>query len=202
MHYTTFPLCHWLLRGCEQRIGIGCPAFSNNVPRQVNKLHYLQHIKHILSVSVQELKNKFIVKGKRLNKLDAALNNNSTIDEDTVSEEDEAADCKENGQKPKSKVCQVFITLDIILKNIDLFSLTTLSCCPVSFQKKKIKLAKELSDIVLYCKSVHFSGFEHAKDNHAFYEMSSFKESKAFNLASTSGKHHILLTLPMCSSLL
>lgn len=64
----------------------------------------------------------------------------------------------------------------------------------VSFQKSNIKLAKQLSDIVIYCKSVHFSGFEHAKDSHAFYEMSSFKESKAFNLAETSGKQRTSLT--------
>lgn len=61
----------------------------------------------------------------------------------------------------------------------------------VSFQKSDIKLAKQLSDIVIYCKSVHFNGFEHAKDSHAFYEMSSFKESKAFNLAEASGKAHL-----------
>uniref|UniRef100_A0A4W6DBK4 Phosphoinositide phospholipase C n=1 Tax=Lates calcarifer TaxID=8187 RepID=A0A4W6DBK4_LATCA len=112
--------------------------------------------------SPEELKGKFLIKGKRLNKLDAVFTNSNTIEEDTVSEEDEAADCKENGQKAKSK-------------------------------KSKIKLAKELSDIVIYCKSVHFNGFEHAKDNQAFYEMSSFKESKAFNLAETSATafmHH------------
>ncbi|CAN9506311.1 unnamed protein product [Ophioblennius macclurei] len=112
--------------------------------------------------SPEELKGKFLIKGKRLNKLDAAFVNNSIIDEDTVSEEDEAADVKENGQKAKSK-------------------------------KTKMKLAKQLSDIVIYCKSVHFHGFEHAKDNQAFYEMSSFKESKAFNLADTSATaftHH------------
>ena len=45
-----------------------------------------------------------------------------------------------------------------------------------------------LSDIVIYCKSVHFDGFEHAKDKQGFYEMSSFKEGKAFNLAESSGK--------------
>ncbi|KAK5897835.1 hypothetical protein CgunFtcFv8_015304 [Champsocephalus gunnari] len=111
--------------------------------------------------SPEGLKGKFLIKGKRLNKLDAALNNNnSTIEEDTVSEEDEAADCKENGRKSKSK-------------------------------KSKIKLAKALSDIVVYCKSVHFSGFEHAKDCQVFYEMSSFKESKAFNLAVNSGTAYI-----------
>ncbi|XP_056289653.1 1-phosphatidylinositol 4,5-bisphosphate phosphodiesterase delta-1a isoform X2 [Pseudoliparis swirei] len=110
--------------------------------------------------SPEELKLKFLIKGKRSNKLDAALNNNSFTEEDTVSEEDEAADCKENDQKAKSK-------------------------------KSKIKLAKELSNIVIYCKSVHFNGFEHAKDTQAFYEMSSFKESKAFNLAETSATAYI-----------
>lgn len=59
---------------------------------------------------MQELKGKFLIKGKRLNKLDAIFNNNNTLEEDTVSEEDEAADCKENGQKAKPKVRQVFIT--------------------------------------------------------------------------------------------
>uniref|UniRef100_A0A3Q3AD51 Phosphoinositide phospholipase C n=1 Tax=Kryptolebias marmoratus TaxID=37003 RepID=A0A3Q3AD51_KRYMA len=112
--------------------------------------------------SPEELRGKFLVKGKRLNKLDAAFSNNNTVEEDTVSEEDEAADCKENGQKSKPK-------------------------------KSKIKLAKELSDVVIYCKSVHFNSFEHARDSQAFYEMSSFKESKAFNLADTSATafiHH------------
>lgn len=61
--------------------------------------------------------------------------------------------------------------------------------CLFLFQKSKIKLDKELSDIVIYCKSVHFNSFEHSRENQAFYEMSSFKESKAFNLAETSGKH-------------
>ncbi|MEQ2202536.1 hypothetical protein XENOCAPTIV_005653, partial [Xenoophorus captivus] len=102
-----------------------------------------------------ELKGKFLIKGKRLNKLDAMFSNNNTVEEEMVSEEDEAQDCKEKDQKAKPK-------------------------------KAKIKLAKELSDIVIYCKSVHFSGFEHSRDNQAFYEMSSFKESKALNLSETS----------------
>ncbi|XP_056868721.1 1-phosphatidylinositol 4,5-bisphosphate phosphodiesterase delta-1a isoform X1 [Takifugu flavidus] len=108
--------------------------------------------------SPEALKGRFLIKGKRLNKLDDAFNN-ILIEDGTVSEEDEAAD-SENGQKGKSK-------------------------------KSKIKLAKELSDIVIYCKSVHFSGFEHARDSQAFYEMSSFKESKAFNLADSSATAYI-----------
>jgi len=58
-------------------------------------------------LGVQELKGKFLIKGKRLNKLDAAFTNDTTVEEDTVSEEDEAADCKENGQKAKPKVGQM-----------------------------------------------------------------------------------------------
>lgn len=80
-----------------------------------------------------------------------------------MSEEDEAAESKEGkGHDQKSK--------------------------PSKSAKSKIHLAKELSDLVLYCKSVHFSGFEHAKEHQAFYEMSSFKESKAFGLAESSGE--------------
>ncbi|KTF87135.1 hypothetical protein cypCar_00041143, partial [Cyprinus carpio] len=111
----------------------------------------------------EELKGRFLIKGKRLNKLDAAFNNNATEDVDSVSEEDEAAELKEAEQKPKEK------------------------------SSKKIKLAKELSDLVIYCKSVHFSNFEHSRDNQAFYEMASFKESKAMNLAENSATafiHH------------
>ncbi|KAM6977671.1 1-phosphatidylinositol 4,5-bisphosphate phosphodiesterase delta-1a [Aplochiton taeniatus] len=111
--------------------------------------------------SPEELKGKFLIKGKRLNKLDAVFNNNNNIvEEDCVSEEDEAAETKENAQKNKSK-------------------------------KSKMKLAKGLSDLVIYCKSVHFTSFEHAKNNHNFYEMASFKESKALNLSEISANGYI-----------
>ncbi|XP_045066361.1 1-phosphatidylinositol 4,5-bisphosphate phosphodiesterase delta-1a isoform X2 [Coregonus clupeaformis] len=123
--------------------------------------------------SPQELKGRFIIKGKRLNKLDAVFSSISPGEEDDcVSEEDEAAETNNsktdsNGQKAKAK-------------------------------KSKIKLAKQLSDLVIYCKSVHFSDFEHAKHNQAFYEMSSFKESKAVNLAETAANafiHHNMTKL-------
>ncbi|XP_076868768.1 1-phosphatidylinositol 4,5-bisphosphate phosphodiesterase delta-1a isoform X1 [Brachyhypopomus gauderio] len=108
----------------------------------------------------EELKGRILVKGKRLNKLDVVFNNNSEVELDSVSEEDEAAEAKEGEQKAK---------------------------------KSKIKLAKELSDLVIYCKSVHFSGFEQSREKQAFYEMASFKEAKAKTLAETSGMafvHH------------
>ncbi|KAI7792763.1 1-phosphatidylinositol 4,5-bisphosphate phosphodiesterase delta-1a isoform X2 [Triplophysa rosa] len=109
----------------------------------------------------EELKGRFLIKGKRLNKLAASFNNNSTEDVDSVSEEDESAEPKENEEKPKDQ------------------------------KSKKIKLAKELSDLVIYCKSVHFSSFDHSKENQAFYEMASFKESKAVNFAENSATAYI-----------
>lgn len=42
--------------------------------------------------------------------------------------------------------------------------------------------------MVIYCKSVHFHGFEDARKNLSFYEMSSFKEGKATKLAMESGE--------------
>ncbi|KAI1902200.1 hypothetical protein AGOR_G00042260 [Albula goreensis] len=108
--------------------------------------------------SPEDLKGRFLIKGKRLNKLDAIYSAEGTIDDDSVSEDDEAADAEEEeAKKPKTK----------------------------------LKLAKELSDIVIYCKSVHFHGFEDARDNLAFYEMSSFKEGKAEKLAEESANAYI-----------
>uniref|UniRef100_A0A674AG32 Phosphoinositide phospholipase C n=1 Tax=Salmo trutta TaxID=8032 RepID=A0A674AG32_SALTR len=46
-------------------------------------------------------------------------------------------------------------------------------------QKSKQRLSKELSDCVVYCKSVHFSSFKHSRVHSKFYEISSFTESKA-----------------------
>ncbi|XP_067824452.1 1-phosphatidylinositol 4,5-bisphosphate phosphodiesterase delta-1a isoform X2 [Heptranchias perlo] len=59
--------------------------------------------------------------------------------------------------------------------------------------KEKMKLSKELSDLVIYCKSVHFHGFEDAMQNQAFYEMSSFVESKFNKLVEESAKPFIQL---------
>lgn len=46
-------------------------------------------------------------------------------------------------------------------------------------QKSKQRLSKELSDCVVYCKSVHFSSFKHSRIHSKFYEVASFTESKA-----------------------
>lgn len=110
--------------------------------------------------SPEELKGKFLIKGKRLNKLEATFApDNTEDDEEDVTEEEESDD--EDQEQEKKKV------------------------------KKKLKLAKALSDMVVYCKSVHFHGFEDARQHLSFYEMSSFKENKALELAGESANAYI-----------
>ena len=47
----------------------------------------------------------------------------------------------------------------------------------------------ELSDMVIYCKSVHFGGFSSpSTSGQAFYEMASFSESRALRLLQESGE--------------
>ncbi|XP_061926287.1 1-phosphatidylinositol 4,5-bisphosphate phosphodiesterase delta-1b [Entelurus aequoreus] len=112
--------------------------------------------------SPEEMKRKFLIKAKRLNKLEAVFASEATeIDDAEVTEEDESDDDEEPEEEEKRK------------------------------KKKKLKLAKELSDMVIYCKSVHFHGFDDAKKNLSFYEMSSFKEKKAVALAEETANAYI-----------
>ncbi|XP_033838586.1 1-phosphatidylinositol 4,5-bisphosphate phosphodiesterase delta-1-like isoform X1 [Periophthalmus magnuspinnatus] len=107
--------------------------------------------------SPEELKGKFLIKGKRLNKLESLFKQEADTEDTDVTEEEESDD-EEEVQKKK---------------------------------KKKLKLAKELSDMVIYCKSVHFDGFDNARNHLSFYEMSSFKEGKAKKLATESANAYI-----------
>uniref|UniRef100_A0A4W6DVW2 Phosphoinositide phospholipase C n=1 Tax=Lates calcarifer TaxID=8187 RepID=A0A4W6DVW2_LATCA len=55
----------------------------------------------------------------------------------------------------------------------------SLHVVPAGLIKSKQRLSKELSDCVVYCKSVHFSSFKHSRIHSKFYEVASFTESKA-----------------------
>uniref|UniRef100_A0A672SM78 Phosphoinositide phospholipase C n=1 Tax=Sinocyclocheilus grahami TaxID=75366 RepID=A0A672SM78_SINGR len=111
--------------------------------------------------SPEELKGRFIVKGKRLDKLEDMFSEESkTAEEDSVTEEEDDEGDEEDQEKKSSKT-------------------------------KLLKLAKELSDIVIYCKSVHFRGFEDSRDKQSFYEMASFKEGKAVKLAEEAANDYI-----------
>ncbi|XP_049585013.1 1-phosphatidylinositol 4,5-bisphosphate phosphodiesterase delta-4 [Syngnathus scovelli] len=54
-------------------------------------------------------------------------------------------------------------------------------------QESKSNLSRELSDLVVYCKSVHFRGFKDSPLPGKCNEMSSFSESKAKRLAKEAG---------------
>uniref|UniRef100_A0A7N5ZSK0 Phosphoinositide phospholipase C n=1 Tax=Anabas testudineus TaxID=64144 RepID=A0A7N5ZSK0_ANATE len=116
--------------------------------------------------SPQELKGKILLKAKKIGGLEDCIDETLT---DEVSDEEEANGDAESpsAEDPPAE------------------SLTEND--KVKPRKSKSKLSKELSDLVLYCKSVHFHGFEQARLHGKCYEMSSFSESKAKRLAKEAG---------------
>uniref|UniRef100_A0A671V995 Phosphoinositide phospholipase C n=1 Tax=Sparus aurata TaxID=8175 RepID=A0A671V995_SPAAU len=142
-----------------------------------------QHLNHILGnkllkstldgkapiglPSPEDLKGKILLKAKKIGGLEESFNG---MVEDSmtgeVSDEDEAAEIDEDNLHRES-VLYVFI------------SLTFSSLIFLPPQRSKQRLSKELSDYVVYCKSVHFSSFKHSRIHSKFYEVASFTESKA-----------------------
>ncbi|XP_060761630.1 1-phosphatidylinositol 4,5-bisphosphate phosphodiesterase delta-1b isoform X2 [Neoarius graeffei] len=118
-----------------------------------------EHMPTVLP-SPEELKGRFVIKGKCLNKLEDYLSDEATTEEESVTEEDDSRDEEEVEHSENKK-------------------------------SKTLKLAKELSDLVIYCKSVKFKGFEYARTNQSFYEMSSFKESVALSYAEKLANEYI-----------
>ncbi|XP_067459092.1 1-phosphatidylinositol 4,5-bisphosphate phosphodiesterase delta-4 [Thunnus thynnus] len=113
--------------------------------------------------SPEELKGKILLKAKKIGGLEDCLDETLT---DDVSDEDEMANG--DAESPSAE---------------DLPA----ECLNQNEKKSKSKLSRELSDLVVYCKSVHFHGFEHARSHAKCYEMSSFSESKAKRLVKETG---------------
>lgn len=109
--------------------------------------------------SPQELKNKILLKAKKIGGLESCPDDTLT---DEVSDDEELANGDADSPSTEDPPAE---------KKTD----------------KKSKLSRELSDLVVYCKSVHFHGFDHARSHGKFYEMSSFSESKARRLAKEAG---------------
>ncbi|CAL8308952.1 unnamed protein product [Merluccius merluccius] len=135
-----------------------------NIEQQKVMAHHLSHIlgsallkttlegKSLARLpSPEDLKGKILVKAKKIGGLEQSLGG---LTEDPltgeVSDEDEAAEIDDD--------------------NSHSFRRKT--------KKSKQRLSKELSDCVVYCKSVHFSSFKHSRIHQKFYEVSSFTESK------------------------
>ncbi|XP_064801049.1 1-phosphatidylinositol 4,5-bisphosphate phosphodiesterase delta-4-like [Oncorhynchus masou masou] len=67
----------------------------------------------------------------------------------------------------------------------------SLSAEALRLNDKKSKFSRELLDLVVYCKSVHFHSFEYSRLHSKYYEMSSFSESKARKLAKDTGAEFV-----------
>ncbi|XP_030604825.1 1-phosphatidylinositol 4,5-bisphosphate phosphodiesterase delta-4 isoform X1 [Archocentrus centrarchus] len=129
-----------------------------------------QHLNHILGdkllkstldgkapirlPSPEDLKGKILVKAKKNGGLEQSFNG---MVEDSLtgefSDEDDGAEIDEDNPHHES-VCH-------------------------RLKRSKQHLSKELSDCVVYCKSVHFTSFKHSRIHSKFYEVASFTESKA-----------------------
>ncbi|RVE58468.1 hypothetical protein OJAV_G00209410 [Oryzias javanicus] len=112
--------------------------------------------------SPQELRGKILLKAKKIGGLEKCVDETLT---DEVSDEEEMANGDE--ESPSAEEPQA------------------------EKKKKKSKLSRELSDLVVYCKSVHFHGFEHSLCHAKCYEMSSFSESKAKKLSKETGTEFV-----------
>ncbi|KAJ0070554.1 hypothetical protein NL108_015871, partial [Boleophthalmus pectinirostris] len=108
--------------------------------------------------SPQDLKGKILLKAKKLGGLEQRSDEALT---------DEVSDEEENGELERESV-------EDLTKEENM-------------NKQKSKVSRELSDLVVYCRSVHFHGFEHASAQGKCTEMSSFSESKVKKLAKESG---------------
>ncbi|KAK5890780.1 hypothetical protein CesoFtcFv8_014266 [Champsocephalus esox] len=113
--------------------------------------------------SPQELKGKILLKAKKISGTEGSLDETLT---DDISDEEEMTNHEAESLSAEEPPAG---TLNHDGKN------------------SKTKLSKELSDLVVYCKSVHFHGFEYARSYGKCSEMSSFSESKAKRLAKDTG---------------
>ncbi|XP_055360784.1 1-phosphatidylinositol 4,5-bisphosphate phosphodiesterase delta-4 [Betta splendens] len=115
--------------------------------------------------SPEQLKGKILLKAKKIGGLEDCFDETMT---DEVSDEEEDCDGESpSGEQPPAE------------------------CLTQNDKKSKSKVSQDLSDLVVYCKSVHFHGFEHAYSHSKCYEMSSFSESKAKRLIREAGREFV-----------
>uniref|UniRef100_A0A8C1IZW7 Phosphoinositide phospholipase C n=1 Tax=Cyprinus carpio TaxID=7962 RepID=A0A8C1IZW7_CYPCA len=117
--------------------------------------------------SPEDLKGKILLKGKKIGGLEDSMN--GVVDDSLmgeVSDEEETAEFNDDHHRNDSIRHRV--------------------------KKSKQSLSKELSDCVVYCKSVHFSSFKHSQIHSKFYEISSFTESKARKHIREAGAEFVL----------
>nr|XP_010593806.2 1-phosphatidylinositol 4,5-bisphosphate phosphodiesterase delta-1 [Loxodonta africana] len=115
--------------------------------------------------SPEQLKGKILLKGKKLGGL-LPPEGEGGPEAIVVSDEDEAAEMEDEAVRSR------------------------LQHKP---REDKLRLVMELSDMVIYCKSVHFKGFSRpGTPGQAFYEMASFSENRALRLLQEAGNSFVL----------
>ncbi|KFQ88954.1 1-phosphatidylinositol 4,5-bisphosphate phosphodiesterase delta-1, partial [Phoenicopterus ruber ruber] len=131
--------------------------------------------------SPEQLKGKILVKGKKLSRQEdpTGTNGNNNLEAEDVSDEDEAAEIEDESVKTEIQQKGKVSKREGSRKGIP------------PRKRESIWRTSCSKDTVVYCKSVHFNGFEDPSHPRAFYEMSSFSESKALKLAQESGTSFI-----------
>ncbi|KAM4626800.1 1-phosphatidylinositol 4,5-bisphosphate phosphodiesterase delta-4 [Discoglossus pictus] len=114
--------------------------------------------------SPEELKGRILLKGKKIGGLEDCLNEQQ---EDSYM--GEVSEDEDNGENEAN------------LRTED-------KSTP---KKSKERLSQELSDCIIYCKSVPFESFKHSKSNYKLYELSSFTEYKARKLVREPGNEFV-----------
>ncbi|XP_071978410.1 1-phosphatidylinositol 4,5-bisphosphate phosphodiesterase delta-4 isoform X1 [Engystomops pustulosus] len=115
--------------------------------------------------SPEELRGKIILKGKKIGRLEDSLaepSEDPSMGE--ISEEEDGGEVDEENIRNEDKKRS---------------------------KKSKDRLSQELSDCIIYCKSVPFESFRHSRTHYKLYEMSSFTEYKARKLVREPGNEFV-----------
>ncbi|NWI32569.1 PLCD4 phosphodiesterase, partial [Sula dactylatra] len=121
------------------------------------------------STTLQELKHKILLKGKKIGRLEDMLDGPGDEAPD-VSDDDNGAEAEEERRRVK---------------------VGGLGWGPSALQKDKESLAQVLSDCVVYCKNVSFRGFQEARSHSRPSEISSLAEAKARKLIRDAGNEFV-----------
>ncbi|OCT61019.1 1-phosphatidylinositol 4,5-bisphosphate phosphodiesterase delta-4-like [Xenopus laevis] len=112
--------------------------------------------------SPDELRGKILLKGKKVGRLEDSQEEQPDDSLGEVSEEEENVEVEEERNEDKKRA-----------------------------KKSKERLSQELSDCVIYCKSVPFVSFQHSRSHYTLYEMSSVTEYKARKLVREPGNDFV-----------
>ncbi|MBN3302039.1 PLCZ1 phosphodiesterase, partial [Amia calva] len=145
--------------------------------------------------SPQELKYKILIKNKKTGQLQDTLLSTGTGRQGQVIECEDSEDEDSEEEMPKKKKHSPKSGRRAEKKHMHMcFSLVSLFIVlsPLPKQKKKIVVAMELSDLVIYTKSVKFISFSHSSEHQKCYENTSIGENKARKLVRNAGTEFVL----------